>query len=64
MGDFRVGTAGSENWMGALQSFLLMACFKFSREFGGFHTREQSRELFSHENSLENFSTGINEGMC
>ena len=59
-----VCTAGRRNRMGALQSFLLMACSKFSREFGGFHTREQLRELFSHENSLENFQTGINEGMC
>ena len=50
--------------MGALQSFLLMACSKFSREFDGFHTREQLRELFLHENSLENLQTGINEGMC
>lgn len=59
-----VCTAGRRNRMGALQSFLLMACSKFSREFGGFHTREQLRELFSHGNSLENFHAGIKEGMC
>ena len=64
MGCFRVCTAGNENQMGASQTFLLMACSKFSREFYGFHIREQLRELFSHENSLENFQTGINEGMC
>lgn len=59
-----VCTAGRRNRMGALQSFLLMACSKFSREFDGFHTREQLRELFLHENSLENFNTGINDGIC